>query len=115
MEVQGKLKLIRDAQTFGTFTKREMVVTTNDQYPQDLLIEMTQDKCSLLDKYKIGDNIEVGVNLRGREWINPKGEAVYFNTIQGWKISKLEGGTPPPLAEVGDALNQETPDDLPFN
>ncbi len=114
MEVQGKLKLIRDAQTFGTFTKREMVVTTNDQYPQDLLIEMTQDKCVLLDKYKVGDDIEVGVNLRGREWINPKGEAVYFNTIQGWKISKLEGSVAPPLAEVGEALNDENPDDLPF-
>ncbi len=114
MEVQGKLKVIRDAQTFGTFTKREMVVTTNDQYPQDLLIEMTQDKCSLLDKYKIGDNIEVGVNLRGREWINPKGEAVYFNTIQGWKISKLEGGTPPQDLTPLSNLESDEVSDMPF-
>jgi hypothetical protein len=24
------------------------------------------------------------------EWVNPKGESVYFNTIQGWRIEKVE-------------------------
>ena len=40
MEVTGKIKLINETQTFGAsgFRKRELVVTTNEQYPQMLLI-----------------------------------------------------------------------------
>ena len=46
-----------------------------------------KDKCDLLDRFKIGQQVTVDINLRGREWINPEGEAKYFNDIEGWKIS----------------------------
>ena len=115
MEVQGKLKVINDSETFGTFTKKGFVVTTSDQYPQDILIELHQDKCNLLDTYKVGDDIKASLNLRGKEWINPEGVAKYFNTIVAWRIERVEGSvTPPPLAEIGNALNDNEPDDLPF-
>ena len=50
MEVKGKIKVVGEEATFGTsgFRKRELVVTTDDQYPQDLMIEFVQDKCDLL-------------------------------------------------------------------
>ena len=88
MEVQGKIKLIKDEQTFGSngFRKREMVLTTSEQYPQELLIEFIQDKCDLLSKYNVGEDVKIGINLHGREWINPEGVAKYFNSIQGWRI-----------------------------
>lgn len=87
MELTGKIKLVRPTQKVSeTFSKREFVITTDEQYPQDIQIEFTQDKCDLLDKYKVGDNVKVSVNIRGREWINPQGEAKYFNTIQAWRI-----------------------------
>lgn len=88
MEITGIIKVLNETQTFGAngFEKRELVVTTEDQYPQMILIEFTQDKCSLLDQYQIGQNVKVSINLRGREWINPQGEAKYFNAIQGWRI-----------------------------
>jgi hypothetical protein len=95
MEVPGVIKIIGEVQTFGKaekpFLKRELVVTTEDQYPQMIMIEFVQDKCDLLDPYKVGDNVKVSINLRGREWINPQGEAKYFNSIQGWRVEKLEG------------------------
>ena len=89
MEITGKIKLIRDTQTFGEkgFRKREMVITTTEQYPQMLMVEFTQDKCDLLDNYSVGQDVKIAINLRGREWINPEGEAKYFNSIDGWKIS----------------------------
>jgi len=85
MEVTGKIKKIDETKTFGTsgFRKRELVITTDEQYPQMLMIEFVQDKCDLLDNFKLGDDIKVSINLRGREWINPEGEAKYFNSIQG--------------------------------
>ena len=88
MEINGKIKMIGESQTFGAsgFTKRETVVTTEDQYPQHILIEFVQDKVGLLDNFSVGQPVKIGVNLRGREWINPQGETKYFNTIQGWRI-----------------------------
>ena len=89
MEVLGKIKMIGNVQDVSpTFRKREVVVTTEEQYPQHILIEFTQDKCDLLNQFQIGEQVRVGINLRGREWVNPQGETRYFNSIQGWRIDR---------------------------
>lgn len=89
MELTGKIKLVRPTQKVSeTFSKREFVITTDEQYPQDIQIEFTQDKCDLLNDVQVGQQVTVGINIRGREWINPQGESKYFNTIQAWKINK---------------------------
>lgn len=93
MEVKGRVKLVNpEQQVSASFRKRELVVTTEEQYPQFILIEFAQDKCDLLNDLNIGDSVTVHINLRGREWINPEGEAKYFNQINGWKIEKHDGG-----------------------
>lgn len=127
MEVQGKIKLIGDTQTFGNngFRKREVVVTTEEQYPQHLSIEFVQDKTDLLDSFQVGQPVKIGVNLRGREWVNPQGETKYFNSIQGWRIENLaqqgsqDANIPPvpPMDQFEPASNSgddEDFDDLPF-
>ena len=115
MQVVGKVKFIDTEKTVGTsgFKKRDIVITTDEQYPQDILVQFVQDKCSILNNFKFGDSVEVGINLRGREWLNDKGEAVYFNTIQGWKISKSSGEDKAPFEPAADFVKQEH-DDLPF-
>lgn len=99
MEVNGKIKVINPTQEVSaSFKKRELVVTTDEQYPQDILIEFNQAKCDDLNGYNIGDSVKVSINLRGRCWTNPQGEDKYFNTIQGWRIERLQndnGQTPP--------------------
>lgn len=91
MEVKGKIKFIGATQQISDkFSKREVVVSTDEQYPQHISIEFNQDKCSILDKYSVGEDVEVGINLRGREWTNPQGESKYFNSIQGWNIKKQQ-------------------------
>lgn len=94
MEVLGRIKMIDETKSFGAngFRKREMVVTTDEQYPQHIMIEFTQDKCDLLNNYNPGEPVKVSINLRGREWVNPQGETKYFNSIQGWRIEKADGG-----------------------
>lgn len=88
-EVKGKIKFIGTTQQVSDkFSKREIVVTTDEQFPQHISIEFNQDKCAILDKYSVGDDVEVGINLKGREWTNPQGEVKYFNSIQGWNIKK---------------------------
>jgi hypothetical protein len=123
MEITGKIKKIDETKTFGAsgFRKREMVVTTNEQYPQMLLVEFVQDKCDLLNNYQVGQDVKISINLRGREWINPQGEAVYFNSIQGWRVEAAQpegsAGTPPaPIEsfETTSNIDDSEPDDLPF-
>lgn len=124
MEVTGKIKVINpEQQVSASFKKREVVVTTDEQYPQHIMIEFTQDKCDLLNSYKIGDAVKVSINLRGREWVNPQGETRYFNSIQGWRIERMvadNGVTSVPMPAAAafggepKSLNEEEPDDLPF-
>ncbi|WP_339611469.1 DUF3127 domain-containing protein [uncultured Planktosalinus sp.] len=125
MEVQGKIKMIGETQTFGNngFRKREVVVTTEEQYPQHIMVEFVQDKTDLLNNFNVGQNVKISINLRGREWVNPQGETKYFNSIQGWRIENVEQANqasdmpPVPPAEAFESandLNEEDHDDLPF-
>jgi len=125
MEVQGRIKVIGETQTFGNngFRKREVVVTTEEQYPQHIMIEFVQDKTDLLNNYQAGQQVKVSINLRGREWTNPQGEVKYFNSIQGWRIEGAQQDAsnpempPMPTAEAfepANGLNEEDHDDLPF-
>ena len=125
MEVQGRIKMIGDTQTFGNngFRKREIVITTEEQYPQHIMVEFVQDKTDLLNNYKEGQQVKISINLRGREWVNPQGETKYFNSIQGWRIEALQAESgdsnlppvPPMDAfEPAGDLNEDDQDDLPF-
>ena len=107
MEIQGKVKFIGETETFGNngFRKREIVVTTDEQYPQHIMVEFVQDKCDVLNGYKVGQDVKIGINLRGREWINPQGESKYFNSIQGWRIEKLER-TPQNLEQAKGVIDE---------
>ena len=132
MEVSGTVKRISDTQQISAnFRKREVIVTTEEQYPQHLSIEFIQDKTDLLDAYREGDKVNIGINLRGREWTSPQGEVKYFNTIQGWRIEKSGGAAPAPAPGMDQAAApsngnsdfgtppkmapfEEDDDDLPF-
>ena len=91
MEVVGKIKVVgAEQQVSPTFKKRELVVTTDEQYPQSIMIEFVQDKSDLLNNLAVGENVKVSINLGGREWVNPQGETKYFNSIKGWRIEKIQ-------------------------
>lgn len=123
MEITGRLKVKGNVQQVSDkFKKREFVLTDNSsQYPQYILFELTQDKCSLLDNFNEGDEIKVFFNLRGREWTNKEGQVKYFNSLQAWKMEKMGttaagnaadsfSDVPPPSYSSG----ANEPDDLPF-
>ena len=113
MEITGKIKFIDETKTYGNngFQKRELIITTNDDYPQPICIEFVQDKCTLLDNYSVGQDVKVGINLKGREWKSPEGETKYFNSIQGWRIDADKDEKPAPEPPKKE---QEEDDDLPF-
>ena len=126
MQIEGTLKVINpEKQISATFKTREFVVTTDSSYPQHILIQLTQDKCEYLDGYSVGEQVKVSININGKEWINPQGEAKYFNSIQGWKIERVQehqtqGPPPAPADEYAPPIGnpssfEEEVSDLPFN
>ena len=92
MELQGTVKKIGETQTFASgFQKREMVLLTDEQYPQPIQIDFLSDKIDLLNNVSEGESVKIGINIRGRLWTNPQGEEKYFNSISGWRLEKVSG------------------------
>jgi len=120
--VIGSIAVLGEAnQVSDKFVKRDLVIETQDKYPQEILIEFTQDKCDMLNTYKVGDNVEVSVNIRGRKWTNPDGVDKYFNSLVGWKIEKSgtsqepQGNQAPQGTQSPqDSAGTDEDDELPF-
>jgi hypothetical protein len=115
LELSGKIKKVFPTQTFDSgFTKREFVVTTDEQYPQDVKFELIKDKVDMIDSYKTDDAVKVSFNVRGNEW-NDK----YFVNLQAWRLEK-SSGAPLPSNDVVEEMNATfsdaatADDDLPF-
>ncbi|MBS1548801.1 MAG: DUF3127 domain-containing protein [Bacteroidetes bacterium] len=129
MELQGTVKKMSEIQTFASgFQKRELILLTQEQYPQPISIEFLQDKISLLDNIAEGENVKIGINIRGREWTSPQGEVKYFNSITGWRLEKVmdnvaaqptqatptSAATPAASQENPFSSNEDDDDGLPF-
>jgi hypothetical protein len=130
-KLSGIVKVVNPTvQVSEKFAKREFVVTdASSMYPQDIMFQSTQDKCSLLDNIQVNDQVEVSFNLRGREWTSPQGEVKYFNTLEAWRIDKVganngagipQGGPsamsldPVSSVTANQANVESADDDLPF-
>jgi len=119
--IKGTIKVIMDVQVISEkFKKREFVLDTKSgQYDQVIALQLTQDNVDMIDAHKVGDEVNVSFDLRGREWTSPKdGQVKYFNTLSAWRIEATtataapETSTPPP--SVNDAPMVDETDDLPF-
>ena len=117
MDIAGRIHKIMDVQQVSaTFQKRVVVIeqTTEDTagkiYSELISLEFIQDKCSLLDNYQVGQNVEILFNLKGREWTSPQGEVKYFNTLQAWQIHSDEKAPEvmPPAANAAPTFEQPT-------
>ena len=120
MEIKGKVHEVSPtAQVPESLKKRELIVEyiENPQYPEYLKFEAIQDRCSLLDNIRVGDDIEVFFNLKGRPWTDKTGKKTYFNSLQLWKVNVLSGAnnnTVPEYAPQADISSAPEEDDLPF-
>lgn len=130
MDITGKLhKVFAAVQVSEKFTKREFVIelSDNSQYPQLVILQLTQDRVNLVDNFNEGEELIVSINLKGRAWTPKDGETKYFNTLEAWRIQSANGSSAPsnsrpqPKTEtettrpvVTDASKTEEVDDLPF-
>lgn len=119
MEIKGKVhEVSTTVQVTDSLKKRELILEyiENPQYPEYIKFEAIQDRCSLLDSVKSGDDIELFFNIKGRPWTDKSGKKSYFNSLHLWKINILAGGsTPEPeYAPPANISSKPEDDDLPF-
>jgi hypothetical protein len=124
-EIEGKLKLINDVQSFASgFTKREFVVEVPDgNYPQMVKFECVKEKTALTDGFAIDDEVKVTFDIRGNEF-----KERYYVNLNAWKLEKQGGGSPAAAAAAGAYGDEDMPpgvgdppddfaeeeDDIPF-
>jgi len=113
--IKGEVKLIKEEiQITGAFKKREFVLTDmSGQYPEVILFQTVQDRCFMLEKFKVGDMVEVFFNIRGREWTSPKNEVKYFNSFDVWKINNMSD-TKKTMVDILSLEIEEEEEILPF-
>jgi len=117
MELNAKIYSISKTQKISdSFSKREFIVETDEQFKQHILLQVVKDKCANLDQFKVGDNVTVSINLKGRLWQNPQGDEKCFNTLECWKISKITDANNTEVngAEVVKPIVTDTDTDVPF-
>lgn len=118
--VEGIVYLVGETkQLSASYKNRELVVETQEQYSQKIKIDFGQEKVDFLNHVKLGQLVKVHVNLKGKEWINPQGESVFFNTISGWRIEILKdvatnSAVDKYMEQAQPAPTEEEHDDLPF-
>lgn len=123
-ELQGKIEVIFEPQQVTErFRKREFVVEYQDgSYTEQIKMQLTQDRCDLLDAFQEGDEVKVSFNLKGRAY-NRDGKTTYFTNIDAWKITALHESTssagtpapdPGPTLDDDPGLGPADEDSLPF-
>lgn len=119
-EVTGKIRIIGETQEIGAngFTKRQVIVDTDEQFSQSLPIDFIKDKCAILNNINPGDLVRIAYNLRGNEY-NGK----FYCSIQGWRIARemaTQETTPQAPVTKNESFQpasnfkEEDHDDLPF-
>ncbi len=123
-EVQGRLHEIFDeVQVSDKFRKREFVLEIPDgSFTQHVKFQLTQDKCGVVDQYKIGDEVKVNFNLSGKPFTK-NGTTMYFTNLQAWRIEnagatsgggKTSSNRAEQPATNSPFLTEEIDNDLPF-
>jgi len=106
---KGTIKHIGDTQTFGDkgFTKRDFVLIESDaKYPQTVKFELIKDNINLIEGYKIGEEVEVKFNIKGREYNNN-----YYVSLEAYKLIATAFKSSEPKSLMIEA---ETGGDFPF-
>jgi hypothetical protein len=91
LEVSGKLLVKYDTQTVSErFKKREFVMELAEEingnvYTNYAKMQLVQNKCEVLDRFKEGDPIKVSFNIKGNRW-EKEGKVNYITNLDAWKI-----------------------------
>jgi len=118
MEITGEIIVVKELELFGEneFKKRSVVLSTDEQYPQKLIIDFLQSKAELVNNINVGDNMTISVNIKGSSWTNKMGELRYSTNLIGWKVLKNSSAKKHKTINTVNMSEENSMDynDLPF-
>jgi len=116
LEVKGTVVEIYDEnQVTDRFKKREFVIEVKEgMYSEFVKMQLVQDKTSLIDAYKVGDEINVSFNLKGRPYTRD-GKTTYFTNLDAWRITAVNENASPQNNQQEDASNNDDIAGLSFS
>src|ERR1700733_1022381 len=99
-EVNGKLLAKYDTQQVSEkFKKREFVLELAEEingniYTNFAKMQLVQNKCDIIDRFKEGDMVKVSFNIKGNKW-ERDGKVNYITNLDAWR---MESATSAPSA-----------------
>ena len=85
-EMTGAIKTIFEPMTFASgFTKREFVLSMEDDYPQDVKFACVKDRTALLERVALGNRVKVGFRIRSREY-----KERFYTDLEAFRIDTLD-------------------------
>jgi len=83
-EIKGKIKVLFDRQDFPSgFYKRDFVITSNEQYPQDIKFVALKERVEQLEGLSVEDEVTVKFDVKGREY-----NGNYYVDLNAWRIER---------------------------
>ena len=94
-ELTGVIYEINDTvQKTEKFKSREFVLKVSKEIGERTItdyvkFQATQDKCDVLNRYKVGDTATIHFNIRGNRW-EKAGKVSYFTNLDAWRIESSQ-------------------------
>ncbi|NJO48329.1 MAG: DUF3127 domain-containing protein [Leptolyngbyaceae cyanobacterium RM2_2_4] len=83
------------------FTKQDIIVELETQYPTTVAISFVNQKIALLRECNIGDFVDVAVNIESREW-----GGRWYTNVRGWRVRRVSSDHVSPT-EIPSARKKE--------
>lgn len=100
MEITGRYYKDMGIKTVSEkFRKREFILRHSEEingnvYVNYIKMQLVQNKCEIIDRFKVGDEIKVYFNLKGNEiYRRQEDKYEYITNIDVWRIENHEEST----------------------
>ena len=96
LEVTGKLLAKYDTQQVSEkFKKREFVLELAEEingniYTNFAKLQLVQNKCDIIDRFKEGEMVKVSFNIKGNRW-ERDGKVNYITNLDAWRVESATG------------------------
>ena len=94
LELTGTLVEIYPTQQVSErFKKREFVLETKEEingniYSNFAKFQIVQNKCEILDRFNVGDEVKVSFNVKGNRW-EKDGKVQYITNLDAWRVEAM--------------------------
>src|SRR6202012_4127740 len=119
LEVTGKLLVKYDTQQVSDkFKKREFVLELAEEingniYTNFAKMQLVQNKCDIIDRFKEGEQVKVSFNIKGNRW-ERDGKVNYITNLDAWRVESATGnpgtnqGAAPSYNNMGGNNNSDS-------